>query len=646
MQSYVLEQLLAPPVGAGHRPSFSASVFERLEWRLDDGTSILLDRFPGMEGVACCFLRLPVDTGRTVRFSVEGAYQLETCEAGGWLLKPLDSGQPHYWLPKAPVNRRLDSHSHILAESSDCISAFQISPAELAVEVNLRADMCMDWVIWRLPASDKALIASLERLVSLELQPYFFWGSKKMVKAPADVYLHLVHGQVYANDFVYPRRWKFWSEHDAHGLYVTLSGLEIATGKPLYGLLKKQLLFSVIARQAPDGGWRHGEWTDLMESHYRSHNGAMLTIESALEELECEQAREPLAKAIGYTVSHADQTDIGLWFLHDSLEESAEAMDEMLRQTGTRWIPSRALGKSPSNKLILNTHLDAIVALDRYQQLTGDQRYAAQLASARQATHTLLSLRPAETVYRLVYGAVWLTLLPKSEAQKLSLAKRIVKRLTWMYLIPNLHRLKRYLPRMVMPGGLVERHLSALHFGTHYHAVNLMDLARYARRFPGKDIDDVIHGAVEAGKKLFDTWSESPNQRFAIVVWADALYHLCTISDSAEYRRLLAEAMLRIADLGLGLPPSLLGGDAEAVPAAQRVPCPSPADIRVRVANLSRSGRREFVAVNPTMEDLDLAWQDTSGSDIHWAAPEKAWAAGDVARVRLPARGWLIGLGK
>ncbi len=115
-------------------------------------------------------------------------------------------------------------------------------------------------------------------------------------------------------------------------------------------VLKKQLLFSVITRQTSEGSWRHGEWTDLMESHYRSHNGAMLAIASGLEELGCDEARHSLTKAAAYSVAHADKTDLGLWFLHDSLEESAEAMDEMLRQTGTRWIPSQALGKSPQQQ--------------------------------------------------------------------------------------------------------------------------------------------------------------------------------------------------------------------------------------------------------------------------------------------------------
>ncbi len=220
---------------------------------------------------------------------------------------------------------------------------------------------------------------------------------------------------------------------------------------------------------------------------------------------------------------------------------------------------------------------------------------------------------------------------------------RIIKRLAWIYLIPNLHRLKRALPRMVMPGGLIERHLSPLHFGTHYHAVNLMDLARYSRRFPGEDLGDVIRDAIQAGGKLIESWAEAKTQRFAIVVWADALYHLCTLSSSAEYRRLLAEAMLRISDLGLGLPPSLLGGDAEAVRVEHRIPCPSPVDIRLRVANLSCNGHREFIIVNPAKVDLTLEWQNSDTDNLDWEGSNGRPVSSDAARRFVPARGWLLG---
>jgi hypothetical protein len=622
------------PEGSAYRQVVDASDFQRLAWELPQRAEVCLDRFPASDA-ACAFLRLAPGAARSVRFALDGAYRVSACAAGGWLLDPAQPALPGYWLPRPPVSRRLDADGHILAETPAAVSGIALAADGLAVELELAADMHLDWVLWRLPAT---LLAELEQTVSLERQPRFLWGSKTVVQSPADLYLHLVHGQVYANDFVYPRRWKFASEHDAHGLFVALDGLELATGKQLYRMLKRQTVHSVIAWQATDGNWRDGEWTDLMESHYRSHNGAMLMLATALEEEPDDTVRQALARAVAYAIAHADKTDLGLWFLHDSLEESAAAMDEMLRQTGTRWIPSRALGKSPCNKFILNTHLDAVVAVDRYRAVTGDDRYARELASARATTRAVLALRPAEPLYRAVYRAVGLTLLPKAQAERLPWLLRVVKRLASMILIPRLHRIKQRFPRMVMPGGLIERHLSSLHFGTHYHAVNLMDLARYRRRFPEDDIGRVIDDAVAAGARLLDHWAESKNRRFAIVVWADALYHLCTLDPAPEYRRLLADALLRIADLGLGLPPSLLGGDAEAVRPEHRVACPAPLDHRLRVANLSCGGRREFLVVNPAREALALAWQLPPQGTLTWTVEgaQQPAAAQDV-----PARGWL-----
>ncbi|NWG75112.1 MAG: hypothetical protein HXY24_10980, partial [Rubrivivax sp.] len=62
-----------------------------------------------------------------------------------------------------------------------------------------------------------------------------------------------MHGHIYENHEVWPNYWRVCSELDAYALYVTLTGLLRATGKKLYDLLRTQVVFSVIARQAEDG---------------------------------------------------------------------------------------------------------------------------------------------------------------------------------------------------------------------------------------------------------------------------------------------------------------------------------------------------------------------------------------------------------
>jgi hypothetical protein len=556
------------------------------------------------------------------------------------LLRPVDPDLATYWIPRAPVLRTRDSHGRILSEEHALLTAFGPTAAATTIEITTRSGFDLDCAIWRLPPEAAELVEDLVRTLVLEQQPVFMLSSHTSFCGPSDVYVALIHGHVYENRFDWLRKRKICSELEAYSLYVALHGLEAATRKKLYRLLKRQIVYSVLARQADDGAWHHGEWTDFMESHYRLHNGAMLLFEAALEEAPDALVAGALRKAANVLAQSTDQTDIGLWFFHDSLEKSVE----MTEKSGIRWVPSRELGKSPATKMILNSHLDAIVALDRYRQVTGDSQYAAKVESALSATAKLLSLRPAERLYRTLYWAVGLTLLPEAEARRLPLALRAIKRVSREYLLPQLHRVKRRWPRIVMPGGLIERHLSRLHFGVNYHSVNVMDLARVWRRFPSADFQDVLAAAVTAvtSTSLTKYWAEN-KQRQALGYWVEALFHLCTLRHDLQSRRDLADAMLGALDAGLGLPPSLLGAHPEIVAPGMPCACPSPRAARLRIANLSRGGEHEILVVNPTFAAIELAWEEAPKQGLQWLSAGGGLVASDKGPPRVPARGWLLG---
>ena len=648
--AYELQQLLEPPADTEPEHAVNSACFERIQWDSFNKATLILDRFPDETGASCCFLRIPPGDEQMIRFIVKGGYQAVACLSGGWLLKPVEATLPSYWIPQAPVLRTFDSSDRILSENSVSLAGFMASSSELTVDIETPGNMHLDITVWRFLPEATYILEALERPLVLETQSIYLWNSQTGYKALADVYLYLVHGHVYTNRFIWPHMWKICSELDAYTLYVTLDGLELATNKKLYSLLKRQLLFSVITRQARDGGWYHGEWTDLMESHYRFHNGALLLLEAGLEEWPEDSIREALENGASFISRQTDNTDYGLWFLHDSLENSAEMMDELCKQTGSRWIPNHIFGKSPTNKLILNTHLDSIVALDRYSKVTGDNQYNEFVASARAATRAVLGLQPAELLYRLVYRAIGLTLLPASEAERLPFLPRAIKRLTWMYITPQLYRLKRIFPRFVMPGGLIERHLSMPHCDFNYPAVNVMDLARYWRCFPEEDLADILNNAIKAvtDTSIMKYWAEvkaGNPQQFAVVVWVEALYNMCNLSREPAYRRYLAEAIMIAEDAGLGLPPSLLGSDHEAVKIKQRLPCPSPTDARLRVANLSCGDNKEFLVVNSADTDLKLAWEENTKYTLSWISPNGQPAAppGDSSSLSVPSRDWLWG---
>ncbi len=623
---------------------------------IDGGVVVLHDAFPDVPGVDCAFVRIATGAAPELRFVAKGAFRLESCAAGGWWLAALDPDGDSYWVPALPMLRSFDNHDRILVEQDASVQAFGATDGGVEVAFEAPAGLFLTWAVWRVAAQARAIAADLQALLNIERTRTYLWNSQATIGIPAELYVHLVDGRVYQNARAWPRKWKFCCDLDAYEIFLRFAGLERATGKRLYRLLRLQLLLSTLARQAADGGWYHGEWTDGNECHVRFMAGALLLLENALDEWPDDAVRAALARGVDFIAGRTDRTDLGHWFLHDTVEESAEAMDEMHRQTGAivkhfgAWTPSRFLGKSPTNKMILNTHVDAIVVLQRHRQATGDARHDALVASALGATRALLALRPLPWLYALVGRALRLTMLPAEDAARLPLPARVLKRLANRYLLNNLWRLKHRWPRIVMPGGFIDRHLGPLQFSPKYHPINVMDLARLWRCFPDEALGPVIADAVrfvmERDRATLRWWTESRPRRFAIGAFGEALVQLCALRPDAGHHRHLAQVLLLDADLQLGLPPSLHGGNAEIVPAARQLPCPSATHPRLIVANLGTRDRPALLVVNPTKDALALHWQTPPPAGLAWTATDAKGAANPSDGTKVPARGHLWGLAR
>lgn len=610
----------------------------RVESRVE--SEIVIDEFPG-HAIQCGFVRVSARISSLLtRFQAPGEYAITTCHAGGWLLIPSATDSVAYWLPLQPMMRGLDDALHVVSERPAQIDGVDLSRARMAMQISLPACTDLDWLFWKFPRKDEAFIGELTALSPLETQPHFLWGSHTLYKQPSDIYQHLIHSHVYENRYAWPYKRKICSENDAHALYVTLCGLEHTTGKRIYGLLKTQLLLSVLSRQSEDGGFRHGEWTEGMESHYRLHCSAMHMMMDALAERENPAVRTALERAAAFIARQTDNTNLGCWFIHDELEHRPETMNK----GPFGWIPGRVLGKSESNMLVLNTHLDATIALDRYRELTGDGQYAGLVRSACDAAKKVLALRPAEWLYGALFRAIGLTLLPTAVAERLPLPARALKRIAWKYLVPRLPAIKTRWPRLVMPGGYIDREISLKVWAHDYHSINVMDLLRFLRRFPDEALWEIAEAALRFGQEsgLRERWLEIKGREYAVGFWAEALYHACALRPDPRYRAWLADTMLLLADRNIGLPPSLLGANAEAVPPCEQAPCPMPADGRLRVANLSRHDRFEVLVINPAPEPVPLGFERGWDAVLAWSDAEGARHGGQTPAV-VPARGWVLG---
>ncbi len=639
-----LEAMFSDPLADDARCLIDSPAFIRTEHTKGNGVSLLRDQFVNCQAAAC-FLRIAARDARSANIGLAGAYQLDTCRAGGWLFTPADPSLDSYWIPQPPNLRKLDQDGHILSHGVAQLDGATVSASRLGLAIDIPPAHNLDLVVWRLPSENADLVNALQTLNSLELQRYFLWSSHTAYARPADLYLHLVHGHVYENHEVWPRYWRVCSELDAFGLFVTLTGLLRATGKRLYDLLRTQVVYSVIARQANDGGWYHGEWTDGMESHYRLHAGGMHMLAAYCEETRDPFARAALDKAAAFAAARTDRLNVGMWYLHDSLEQDTES----LKKYPFRYAPSQALGKSISNLLVLNTHLDTNIAMERHRRIAADDSHRALIDSARKTSQAVLALRPAEWLYRPLFQAIGLTFLPTRVASALPLHLRAIKRIAWKYLIPLLPGIKARFPRLAMPGGFIERDLAQFGLSARYQPVNNMDLIRSRRLFDDADLDALIEEsfAFTQHSGIKQRWKESRGKEDdSIGFWAEALYHLCLLKPDIRYRAWLAEAMLDLEDNRLGLSPSLLGANSEAVAPAAQIPCPSPDDARLRLANLGHHKMLELLIVNPTEHPLAVHWQQAPDRPMDWTTRDGTMQPITESRLEVPARGWLRGLSR
>jgi len=589
------------------------------------GVEILEDAFPGA-GAACAFLRIEPGAARTVELTLAGAHRLESCPLGGWLLVPASRAAPCYWIPQAPAGRTLDRFGRIEGERGVTASAFEAGERGLRAAFRADEGEAFDLAAWQLR---RGHLRELADATLLERQRYFVWAGHTRFERLADLYRHLVFGTLYNDHFAWPHRRKIPDELDAYALYLVLSGLERATGKRLYALCKTQVALSVAARLAPDGGWYHGEWTERMESHLRLHAGGVQLLCQHVEETSDSAAREALARSAQFLAAKRDRLDTGVWFLHDTLEED----EASLRDYPFAYAPSRAFGKSPANLLVLNTHVDTLVALSRYREVTGDEGLDELLASGLRALAAVLEARPAEWLYRPLFRLAGLTFRPASRAA--SLPVRAARRLARERLVPNLHRVKARFPRLVMPGGYIDRGLGQKALAHAYQSVNVLDLVRLRRRHPESVPGELLEQACAFTRRsgLLELWGEQPAKRHALGFWAEALYHLCLDTGKPHHAGWLAEAVLAVEDAGVGLPPSLLGANAAALAPQARAPCPEPPDDSVRIVNLgSASGRQEFLAINAGRSPVACPWPPGE------AAGPAATEEGEEAL--LEPRGW------
>lgn len=606
---------------------------ERSHRRLDADIDLVVDSFPA-DGACCCALR---SSSPVLELALAGPYRLQQCAAGGWLIEAREGTLPTYWLPQLPRQRSRHPGGPIRSDAAARIAAFDAGATGLCAEMQADADRTLELAVWRFAPEARALVEELRKLLPAERQPAFLYASHCNWTQPADLYLHFAHGHVYERAGQWPLHWRIRDELDAYAIYLICGAHGLQTGKRLYRLLQSQVVLSVLAHQEADGGFRHGEWTQDIESHYRMAAGGLHLLAAEQQAMPSPGTAGALARAADWLARQTDTLQPGPWLLHDSLEQSAAA----LAKSPFRHARSRALGKSETNLLVLNTHLDNTLALLRCDEVLGAARHSELADAALRSTQAVLGLRSGEWLYRVLFPWVRLTMLPEARARALPLPVRMLKRLAWRWLRPHWHQVKAKFPRLLMPGGYIERDLTLASFAVQYLPVNLWDLARMQRRRPDPALRGAIDGALAFMRRydLMTLWSQQRGWGSALSYLGEALRVLALDDPSLQIRHDLAHSLVLAQRCGLGAAPGLLAPSAEVTAGDGRRTLLRPAHPDMILVQLGRVADAEVMAVNAGNVPLPLTFEGRAEAFMAWTIDGTACNAGAT----LEAGRWALG---
>jgi len=281
------------------------------------------------------------------------------------------------------------------------------------------------------------------------------------------IWEYLLHGSLYDPRSNKINGNRFKCQQCAYTWWKYLEKLLSITGKNIYALMRDEVAYSILLDLDDDGGWRHGFWSDDMETHARFHlDGLELFIsqyELTLDTLWFEAAQRGMSFIFENLTDHLDE-DL-LWFLHDTMEDNKH-----------HYFRSTVFGKDSGNSLCINTHTHALRVLYRlHKHSLNDHIYISAYKKGMQALKKVLEYQPASVMYRPIIK--W-ALNGRVMVHKNRMRRKLNSLIKKWALQPLYWKLQEKYPRLVQPNGFIERDLSLTYVSDNYHVTNIKELLK------------------------------------------------------------------------------------------------------------------------------------------------------------------------
>lgn len=544
-----LVELVADLDKAGMQVVFEDEHFrrEKTNLKLDSviETDIIADCLDG-PGVKCYHISMYFSEEKSLEFIFAGAEIVSHHQSR---LITYAKQQKLFWIPKDPAWRFYDANGRIEGKTD---LAFEVTsqPKGAGLRITGKPPGRVEFSLILFSKNIESAGNELFDFSPVELRKVgkSVWFYYETIK---DVWDYFINGTVFNSRHQLEK--KGWQAQTvAFTLYYYLEFLYNQTAKQIYKQLCEFIAYSVMLSLPLDNRWRHGIWTDIMETHTVHQVSGIHVLLSYYERTGRDVFLQKAKSATDYLISLAENlADEGVWFLHDSLETNMQ--DARLHYK--RLTPSGAFGKSASNTLTLNSHIWTLTALHRMGRFHSSEKYREYSEKGLGSLKKVLQASPCSVLFSCIYWPrdllIKLSLKTKNKVIR-TLLRKYGDRLK-QYVLPFL---KAKLPRLVMPNGFTERDLCCTSLSNCYHILNVQDMLMLHHQRPQPwllgTISRSVRYTVDTGLAKHLALSDSRATMFLGVL----LMYSCIVDE--RYLRFLPEYIAYFEKLNLPLPADIL----------------------------------------------------------------------------------------
>ena len=432
------------------------------------------------------------------------------------------------FMPKHPISRDYDKNGNIICDSEKTLETVYLDrDGMLTITLPCPEAACIEF---------HAVTIHQNQEQSLHEITHFTGEEKRHVKtfgffdysSLEHTWDHFTRGTLFHVDYTGKQSLRWECQQCANSLYGYLRYLHHVTQKGIYLTLCRQIAYCVMLSLPGDGRWRHGHWTDAMETHTRHQVEGIDLMVSAFEDFGNEMFLQKSNKAMDFVLSIAETLDKNqLWFVHDTCESNQDI--ETLRSVFRDFFVSTAFGKSQGNTLCLNTHILTMAVLTRLNQHSSDTFYSQANEKAQVALQKVMHHKSGSLFYWGVYMVRDTLIRMYTLTNRFTFCK-LSRKYTELLKKRVLPVLKKHYPRLLMPNGFLERDLSAVHVSDLYFLVNLQDFmvyystkASYQMRLLIEIMTDYMHKSryINYMSKYDERVSLYTNIMLMCMVWFD-----------------------------------------------------------------------------------------------------------------------------